>query len=250
MKLLEIKNLAVQIEGKSILCGVNLTVEPSETVALMGQNGSGKSTLALTLAGHPSYQLTGGKIKLANKDITTAKPEERAGLGLFLSFQHPLTLPGVTVADFIRTAINSQRTARGESPITLRDYLIELRTNMKLLGIKQEFAQRSLGDGFSGGEKKKLEVLQALMLKPRLIVLDELDSGLDIDAIKTVSAGINLLQQQGAAVIAITHYQRILQYIKPTTVHIMAAGKIVKSGGFDLVEKLEQGSYASLTDES
>ena len=247
MSLLTIANLHVSADTHPILRGVDLSVESHEIVAIMGRNGSGKSTLALTIAGHPQYTVTDGAITWDSTPITDATPEERAHHGIFLSFQHPLALPGITVTDFLRAAVAAHHEATGATPPPLRDYLIQLREAMQTLGIPAAFASRYLNDGFSGGEKKKLEILQALILKPKLLILDEIDSGLDIDAIKTVAIGVNQLHEQGTAVVIITHYRRILNYITPTTVYIMAKGAIVKSGDMALVDALEQSSYDAVT---
>jgi len=247
MPTLKISNLQVEADKTPILHGVDLTVNSGEVVAIMGRNGSGKSTLALTLAGHPHYTVTDGTINWDSTNITNSSPEERSHLGLFLSFQHPLALPGISVTDFIRAAMTAHDQANHRTPLSLRDYLVQLREAMALLGIPNSFAKRYLNDGFSGGEKKKLEILQALLIKPKLLILDEIDSGLDIDAIKTVSKGVNTLHKTGSAVIVITHYRRILNYIKPESVHIMADGKIVKSGDMALVDALEKSSYDAVT---
>lgn len=247
MPTLSISNLHVSVDTTSILHGVNLDVADTEVVAIMGRNGSGKSTLALTLAGHPLYEVTKGTITFNGTNITKSSPEERSQLGILLSFQHPLALPGITVTDFIRAALTAHAEAKKEQPLPLRDYLVILRDAMGVLGIAPEFAQRYLNDGFSGGEKKKLEILQALILKPQLLILDEIDSGLDIDAIKTVAVGVNQLHDAGTAVVIITHYRRILNFITPSVVHIMANGKIVKTGDISLVDALEQTSYDAVT---
>lgn len=247
MPTLTVANLHVTADKTPILQGVNLTVHAKEVVAIMGRNGSGKSTLALSLAGHPQYKVTDGSITWDSTDITHCPPEERSHQGLFLSFQHPLALPGITVTDFIRAAVTAHDQAHKRPILPLRDYLIQLREAMALLNIPNSFAKRYLNDGFSGGEKKKLEILQALLIKPKLLILDEIDSGLDIDAIKTVAKGVNVLIKNGTAVIVITHYRRILNFIKPSTVHIMADGKIVKSGDLALVDALEQSSYDAVT---
>lgn len=247
MSLLTIKNLHVSADAHDILHGVDLAVAPGEIVAIMGRNGSGKSTLALTIAGHPQYMVTKGFISWGTTTITEATPEERSQHGIFLSFQHPMALPGITVTDFLRAAVAAHHEATGATPPPLRDFLVQLREAMQTLGIPAAFASRYLNDGFSGGEKKKLEILQALVLKPKLLILDEIDSGLDIDAIKTVAVGVNQLHAAGTAVIVITHYRRILNHITPTTVHIMKNGTIVKTGDMALVDALEQSSYDAVT---
>lgn len=245
--MLTVSDLQVTADQTPILHGVTLSVAAGEVVVIMGRNGSGKSTLALTMAGHPHYTVTAGTISWNGTDLTNTTPEERSQHGIFLSFQHPLALPGISVTDFIRAAVNAHDEADGRTPQPLRDFLVALREAMALLGIPPAFAKRYLNDGFSGGEKKKLEILQALLIKPKLLILDEIDSGLDIDAIKTVATGVNQLQQDGAAVIIITHYRRILNFITPSTVHIMAQGKIVKSGDLALVDALETSSYDAIT---
>jgi len=245
--MLEIKNLHVSAENNSILKGVSLTVKKGEVHALMGQNGSGKSTLANCIAGHPFYTITKGSISFNKKNINKLAPNERAALGIYLTFQNPPTLPGVKISSYLRTAKNALAEARHESPTELTDYLRELKTTMKFLGLPLKFANRSLNEGFSGGEKKKLEILQALMLKPKLIILDEIDSGLDIDAIKVVAAGVKKLQAQGATIIIITHYQRILNFIAPNYVHILQQGVIAVSGDKSLVERLEKTSFKEVT---
>lgn len=247
MSTLSISNLHVTADKTPILHGVDLTVKQGDIVAIMGRNGSGKSTLALTLAGHPHYTVTNGTVIWNGTDLTHSTPEERSHHGLFLSFQHPLALPGITVTDFIRAATTAHDQVHRRSTLPLRDYLIQLREAMALLGIPNNFAKRYLNDGFSGGEKKKLEILQALLIKPRLLILDEIDSGLDLDAIKTVAKGVNALSKNGAAVIIITHYRRILNHINPSLVHIMADGKLVKSGDMTLVDALETSSYDAVT---
>lgn len=236
---LVIENLHVSIEGKQILKGVSLAVMPGEVAALMGPNGSGKSTLAYALMGHPNYTIDSGNIFYNGEDITQMAPDVRAKKGLFLSFQYPAEISGVTVANFLRTALNAKI---GKS-VSIIDFHKLLKDKMKLLKMKDEFARRYLNEGFSGGEKKRAEILQMAILQPEMAILDETDSGLDIDALKAVAEGVNYLMNPNLGVLIITHYQRILDYIKPNTVHVMIDGKIVKSGHSELVHELEQKGY-------
>ena len=245
MSVLVIKDLHVSIEGKQILKGLSLTVRTGEVHAIMGPNGTGKSTLAYTLMGHPSYKVTQGDIWFKGENILTKRPDERSLQGLFLAFQYPVSIPGVTVANFLRTAINSRRRAinpedKGISIPEFRKLLIE---KMDLLKMDSKVAGRYLNDGFSGGEKKRAEILQMAMLKPEIAVLDETDSGLDIDALRIVSEGVSALTGPELGVLVITHYQRLLNYIKPQFVHIMYNGVIVESGGPALAVKLEENGY-------
>jgi len=259
---LEIKNLHVAIEGKEILQGVNLTVNQGEIHALMGPNGSGKSTLAYALIGHPKYEVTEGAILLNGENVLGLKPNERAVKGLFLAFQYPMAIPGVSVANFLRSAVsavrmtssgngNEKKSSTEGSPavsqesrlIPMRDFRKELNDNMSLMGVEKSFARRFINDGFSGGEKKRMEILQMCLLKPKFAILDETDSGLDIDALHTVSEGVNRLMGPELGVLIITHYQRILNYIKPQFVHIFMAGRVVESGGPDLALQLEEKGY-------
>lgn len=237
--LFKIEDLKVRIEGKQILNGVNLTIRPGEIHALMGRNGTGKSTLANALMGHPKYEITGGNIWLAGRDITGLEPEERAVAGLFLAFQYPIAIPGVNVVNFLRAALKAKLGA--DMPI--RDFRVLLKEQMKLLGMSENFAGRYVNDGFSGGEKKRLEILQMAMLNPRMVVLDETDSGLDIDALKIVSEGINRTMTPERGILLVTHYQRILDFVKPHFVHVMMNGQIVKSGGPELALELEKQGY-------
>jgi len=237
---LEIRNLHVRIEEREILRGVDLTIDRGEVHALMGPNGSGKSTLANTLLGHPSYEVTEGSIVFKGEDITEAEAHERAKAGLFLAFQYPVAIPGVSVANFLRMAINAKR----EDPIQVKEFREQLRHAIELLDVDRSFTSRHLNDGFSGGEKKRAEILQMAMLKPDIAILDETDSGLDIDALRTVAEGVDKLHsEQGLGALIITHYQRILHYIKPQFVHIMLDGRIVLEGGVELVERLEREGY-------
>lgn len=236
---LEIQNLHVRTEDREILHGVNLVVKKGETHALMGPNGSGKSTLANTIMGNPTYEVTEGKILVNGQDLTEADPDERALAGLFLAFQYPATIPGVSVANFLRTAVNARR----DEPIKVKDFGQLLKQNMDLLKIDRDFTKRYLNEGFSGGEKKRAEILQLAMLKPEFAVLDETDSGLDIDALRIVSDGVNALRGPEMGTLIITHYTRILGYVKPDFVHIMLDGKIVEAGGAELADKLEEKGY-------
>ena len=243
--LLDIQDLHVSVEGKPILKGVNLKVGAGEVHALMGPNGSGKSTLSNTLMGHPKYRVTQGKILYGGEDITGLKPHERARKGMFLAFQYPAAIPGVTVANFIRTAIKSVK-GEGEAVKAFRK---TLREKMALLEMDEKFASRYVNDGFSGGEKKRLEILQMALLSPRLAILDETDSGLDIDALRIVSSGINKLAGPENAILLITHYQRILGYVKPHFVHVLLNGQIAHSGGPDRALELERRGYDWLREE-
>jgi Fe-S cluster assembly ATP-binding protein len=243
---LEIRNLHVRIEEREILRGVDLSVEKGEVHALMGPNGSGKSTLANTLLGHPSYEVTEGSILFKGQDITEAEPHERARAGLFLAFQYPVSIPGVSVANFLRMAINAKR----EEPINVKEFRTQLQHAIELLDVDRSFTSRHLNDGFSGGEKKRAEILQMAMLQPDVAILDETDSGLDIDALRTVAEGVEKLHsEQGLGALIITHYQRILHYIKPQFVHIMLDGRIVMEGGVELVERLEREGYDQIRQE-
>jgi Fe-S cluster assembly ATP-binding protein len=246
-KVLSIHNLRVSIEGKEILKGVDLTVRQGEVHALMGPNGSGKSTLSYALMGHPNYEVVGGEATIDGVDLLEAEADERAKAGLFLAFQYPTSIPGVTVANFLRHAVSNVRNPdrkEGEDLMPMREFRKELKASMEELGMDQEFARRYLNEGFSGGEKKRAEVLQMTMLRPSFAILDETDSGLDIDAVRLVSEGVNRVAERcGTGVLVITHYQRILTYIKPQFVHILFGGKIVESGGPELVTKLEKEGY-------
>ncbi|MBU1695290.1 MAG: Fe-S cluster assembly ATPase SufC [Verrucomicrobia bacterium] len=236
----EIKDLCASVEGKPILKGVNLQVNRGETHALMGPNGSGKSTLASVIMGHPGYEVTGGQICFKGQNILDLAIEERARLGIFLAFQYPAAIPGVTVAKFLKTAADALRGADKMSPSA---FLKSLREDMEFLEIDPTFVNRFLNDGFSGGEKKRMEILQMLMLKPALAVMDETDSGLDIDALKIVSKGVNRLLGPNFGLLLITHYERMLRYIKPDHLHILMDGRIVHSGGPELVKRLEEKGY-------
>ncbi len=245
MSELDIRNLHVSIETREILKGVNLVVRQGEVHALMGPNGTGKSTLAYTLMGHPHYTVTEGEVWFKGRNILPLKADERAQLGLFLAFQYPVAIPGVSLANFLRTAINAERKARNpqDKGIPVPEFRRMLTQRMDLLKMDHSFAGRYLNDGFSGGEKKRAEVLQMAALQPEIAVMDETDSGLDIDALRIVSEGVNALRGPGLGVLVITHYQRILNYIKPDYVHIMMDGRIVETGGADLALNLEEKGY-------
>jgi len=246
---LEIRNLHVSAEDKGILKGLDLDVSKGEVHALMGPNGSGKSTLANAIMGHPSLEVTEGEIRLLGEDVTETAPEERARAGLFMAFQYPVAIPGVTVAKYLRMAVNAHREARGESEIKLKDFRKDTEAAMELMDIPREFSSRYLNDGFSGGEKKRMEILQLALLQPQLAVLDETDSGLDIDALRTVAKGVDRLAGPEMGVLIITHYQRILHLVKPDFVHVMYDGRIVKEGGPELVELLEERGYGWIREE-
>lgn len=245
MSQFEIKNLRVNVDENVILKGVNLTVNQGEVHAIMGPNGSGKSTLAYAIMGHPSYDVISGEIRFQGKDVLEMKPDERSHLGIFLAFQYPVAIPGVTVANFLRTALNSLRRAKDpdDKGIPIPEFRILLKEKMDMLSMDHAFAGRYLNDGFSGGEKKRAEILQLATLEPKIAILDETDSGLDIDALRTVSEGVNALRGSDLGLVVITHYQRILNYIKPDYVHIMFDGRIVESGGPELALKLEERGY-------
>ena len=249
--MLEIKDLRVNLEdeNKEILKGVDLSVEAGKVHAIMGPNGSGKSTLSYVLSGKDGYEVVGGSVKLDGLDILEMEPEERAAAGLFLAFQYPVEIPGVGNMTFLRTAVNSQRKARGEDEISATDFLKQVRERAKSLQIDAEMLKRPVNVGFSGGEKKRNEILQMAMLEPRMCILDETDSGLDVDAMKLVAEGVNALRDAGRGFLVITHYQRLLDHIKPDVVHIMANGKIVKTGGPELALEVENNGYSELLSE-
>jgi len=236
---LEIQNLHVRVGDREILRGLDLTVAPGATHALMGPNGSGKSTLANTIMGNPNYEVTEGRIVLDGEDLTEADPDERARAGLFMAFQYPATIPGVSVANFLRTAVNAGR----EEAIKVKEFGQLMRRNMELLRIDPSFTKRYLNEGFSGGEKKRAEILQLAMLAPRFAVLDETDSGLDVDALRVVSDGVNALRGEERGFLVITHYTRILRYVRPEFVHVMINGRIVREGGPELADELEEKGY-------
>jgi Fe-S cluster assembly ATP-binding protein len=251
-KMLEIKNLQVKLEeeDKQILKGVDLKVEPGKVHAIMGPNGSGKSTLSYVLSGREGYEVTGGSASLEGEDILELEPEERAAAGLFLAFQYPVEIPGVGNMTFLRTALNSQRKARGEEEMSATDFLKLVRAKAKSLKVDADMLKRPVNVGFSGGEKKRNEVLQMALLEPKMCILDETDSGLDVDAMKLVSEGVNALRSEGRSFLVITHYQRLLDHIKPDVVHIMYDGRIIKSGGPELALEVEHNGYADLLEEA
>ncbi|MET0730024.1 MAG: Fe-S cluster assembly ATPase SufC [Solirubrobacterales bacterium] len=246
---LEIRNLHVSAEDKEILKGLDLNVTRGEVHALMGPNGSGKSTLANAIMGHPALEVSDGEIFFEGEEITEADPEERSRSGLFMAFQYPVAIPGVTVAKYLRMAINAHREARGEPQISLKDFRRETEAAMELVDIPREFSSRYVNDGFSGGEKKRLEILQLAMLRPKVAVLDETDSGLDIDALRVVAKGVNTFAGPDMGVLIITHYQRILHLVEPDFVHVMFDGRIVKEGGPELVTELEAKGYGWIREE-
>ncbi|WP_139685747.1 Fe-S cluster assembly ATPase SufC [Vibrio tasmaniensis] len=247
--MLEIKDLHVNVEENSILKGINLTVKPGEVHAIMGPNGSGKSTLSATLAGKDDYEVVSGEIVFKGQDLTELDPEERAGEGVFLAFQYPVEIPGVSNKLFLNTALNEVREYRGLEPIDRFDFEDLLEEKAQLLKMPANLLQRSVNEGFSGGEKKRNDILQMAVLSPDLCILDETDSGLDIDALKAVSEGVNALQNEQRAFILVTHYQRILNYIQPDFVHVLYQGKIVKSGDHTLAQELEEKGYGWIIDE-
>ena len=246
---LEIRNLHVSAEGKEILKGLDLAVPTGEVHALMGPNGSGKSTLANAIMGHPALDVTEGEILFDGNEITGADPEERSREGLFMAFQYPVAIPGVTVAKYLRMAVNAHREARGEDQIALKDFRRETEAAMELVNIPRDFSSRYVNDGFSGGEKKRMEILQLAMLKPRIAILDETDSGLDIDALRIVAEGVNTFAGPDMGILIITHYQRILHLVEPDFVHVMFDGRIVKEGGAELVGELEAKGYGWIREE-
>ena len=243
MTVLEIKNLHASVEGKEILRGIDLTVNAGEVHAIMGPNGSGKSTLAQVLAGHPAFEVTEGSVTYLGKSLLDLEPEERARDGLFIAFQYPVAIRGITNAYFLRSAVNAIRKQRGEQELDVLDFIEILEEKLKVIGWDDSLMNRPVNDGFSGGEKKRNEILQMAILEPKLAVLDETDSGLDIDALKIVADAVNKLRRPDNATVLVTHYQRILGYIVPDRVHVLANGKIVKSGGKDLALELEQKGY-------
>ena len=241
--MLKIENLHASIAGKEILKGIDLTVGEGEVHAIMGPNGSGKSTLSNVLVGHPAYTVTEGTVTFRGKDLLGMAPEDRSHEGLFLSFQYPVEIPGVSMTTFMRTAVNAQRTYRGLPPLEAADFLKLMREKRALVGLDSKLANRSVNEGFSGGEKKRNEIYQMAMLEPLLSILDETDSGLDIDALRIVAEGVNKLHTPQNSVIVITHYQRLLNYIRPDVVHVLYAGRIVKTGGPELAQELEERGY-------
>ena len=241
--MLKIENLHARVDDKEILKGLSLSVKAGEVAAIMGPNGSGKSTLSYAVAGREGYEVTDGSISLNGESLLDMEANERAAKGLFLAFQYPLEIPGVTTMTFLKAAMNAQRKQRGEAEMSTPDFIKTVRTAADKLGIKQDFLRRPLNVGFSGGEKKRMEVLQMMLLQPRFAILDETDSGLDIDALRIVAEGVNALRSPDRGFLVITHYQRLLDYIKPDSVHVLSAGRIVKSGGPELAHELERNGY-------
>ena len=250
MPMLEVKNLHVNVDDREILKGLDLTVNKGEVHAIMGPNGSGKSTLAYVMAGKPGYQATEGEILLDGENVLAMEPDERAAKGVFLAFQYPLEIPGVATMTFLRTALNAQRKKRGQAELSTPEFLKTVRETAGMLEIDQEMLRRAVNVGFSGGEKKRNEILQMALLQPRLCVLDETDSGLDIDALKIVADGVNRLRSPERAMIVITHYQRLLNHIVPDVVHVLSRGRIAKTGGKELALELEAKGYAEFQDEA
>ncbi|MCB1495306.1 MAG: Fe-S cluster assembly ATPase SufC [Bauldia sp.] len=248
MALLEIENLHANVDGREILRGIDLAVERGEVHAIMGPNGSGKSTLAYVLAGRDGYEVTGGAVRFLGKDLLEMEPDERAAAGVFLAFQYPVEIPGVATMTFLKAALNAQRKARGEEELSTPDFMRKVRGVAEELNVTQEMLRRPLNAGFSGGEKKRNEILQMALLEPSLCVLDETDSGLDIDALKLVADGVNKLRSPERGMLVITHYQRLLNYIVPDFVHVLSAGKIVRSGGKELALELEERGYAEFVE--
>ena len=252
MALLEVENLHVGVEGEDIhiLKGLDLTLDTGELHAIMGPNGSGKSTLASVLAGREEYEVLEGEIRYDGEDLLELEPEERAEEGIFLAFQYPVELPGVSMTNFMKEAVNSVREARGEEALSSAEFLQQLRERADMMGLDADLTKRSVNEGFSGGEKKRNEIFQLAMLEPRLAILDETDSGLDIDALKNVSDGVNKLRNDDRGFLVITHYERILQYIVPDRVHVMIDGKILRSGGKELAHQLEEHGYEGIREEA
>lgn len=247
--MLQIKDLHARIEDKTILKGVNLTVNAGEVHAIMGPNGAGKSTLSNVLTGHPRYEVTGGSVLYNGHNLLEMEPEERAQEGIFMSFQYPVEIPGVSMINFLRTAVNSKRVARGERPMSASEFLKLIKEKQKLVELNSELTGRAVNVGFSGGEKKRNEIFQMAVLQPALSILDETDSGLDIDALKIVAHGVNTLRSPETAAIVITHYQRLLDFIKPDIVHVLLDGRIVKTGGPELALELEERGYDWIREE-
>lgn len=241
--ILSINNLHASIEKKTILHGINLSINKGEVHAIMGPNGSGKSTLAKILAGHPHYEITNGKILFNERDLTLLSPEERAQLGLFLSFQYPVEIPGVSNINFLKSSLNAIRQKQGKSPLDAIDFLSFVREKAQMVKMDESFLYRNVNEGFSGGEKKRNEILQMAVLEPKLAILDETDSGLDIDSLKTVAQGINAMRSPERSILLVTHYQRLLNYIEPDFIHVLVNGKIVESGGKELAHALEEKGY-------
>jgi Fe-S cluster assembly ATP-binding protein len=248
--MLEVRNLTVQIEDKRILNGLNLTVNRGEVAAIMGPNGSGKSTLSYVIAGKPDYEVLDGEILLNGHNLLEMGPDERASAGVFLAFQYPLEIPGVATMTFLKAALNAQRKSRGETELTTPDFIKRVNGSAAQLEIPKEMLRRALNVGFSGGEKKRMEILQMALLQPSFCILDETDSGLDIDALRIVSEGVNVLRSPDRAFLVITHYQRLLNYIVPDVVHVMSGGRVVRSGGKELALELEANGYADYRQQS
>ena len=246
--MLQITNLHAAVGGKEILKGVNLTINDGEIHALMGTNGAGKSTLSNVIVGNPAYEVTAGSITFEGKDLLAMKPEERANEGIFMSFQTPVEIPGVSMTNFIKAAVNARRKAKGEEPLKAADFIKLMKEKRELVEIDKKLMNRSVNEGFSGGEKKRNEIFQMAMLEPTFCILDETDSGLDVDALRIVANGFNLLRTEKTSAMVITHYQRMLDYIHPDVVHVLIDGKIVKTGGSDLAEKIEKEIAAALAD--
>ena len=244
--MLEIRNLTADVGGKTILNGIDLVIPDGEVHAIMGPNGAGKSTLSYVLSGREGYTVTGGSVTLNGQDILAMEPHERAAAGLFLAFQYPVEIPGVQMTNFLKTAVNAQRKQRGEPEMEALEFLKLLKSKQKELGVSDEMMKRPVNVGFSGGEKKRNDILQMAVLQPKMAILDETDSGLDIDALKVVADGVNRLRAPDRSFLVITHYQRLLDYIVPDVVHVLAGGKIVKTGGADLAKELEKTGYADL----
>ena len=246
MNILEINNLHASVEGKEILRGVSLTVPEGEVHALMGPNGAGKSTLSAVLTGRPGYTVTEGSILFRGQNLLEMKPEERSWAGMFLSFQYPIEIPGVSISAFMKAAVDARRKAAGKAPLTASEFLRLMNEKMAFVGMKPEFAKREVNVGFSGGEKKRCEIFQMAMLDPVFSILDETDSGLDVDALKTVADGVNALRSPEKSALVITHYKRLLEMVVPDRVHVLKAGSIVAEGGFELVEQIENEGYDSI----
>jgi Fe-S cluster assembly ATP-binding protein len=250
MSLLDVKNLKVRVEEREILHGLSLKVNPGEVHAIMGPNGSGKSTLSHVIAGKPGYEVTDGEVLLNGENLLEMPADERAAKGVFLAFQYPVEIPGVATMNFLRTALNAQRKARGETELSTPDFLKKVRTVAAKLNIPQDMLRRGVNVGFSGGEKKRNEVLQMALFEPKLCILDEMDSGLDIDALRIAADGVNALRTKDRAIVVITHYQRLLNYIIPDVVHVMSKGRVVKSGGKELALELEANGYAQFEEQA
>ncbi|MCJ7801258.1 MAG: Fe-S cluster assembly ATPase SufC [Candidatus Marinimicrobia bacterium] len=248
--MLEIKNLHASVEGREILKGIDITIKAGEMHAIMGLNGSGKSTLANIIAGSEAYEITKGEVLYNNKNLLDLSPEERALQGIFLSFQYPAVIPGVNNTYFIKAALNAKRKYHGEAELDAMDFMVLIKEKLKMVGMDESYLRRSVNDGFSGGEKKRNEILQMITLEPTLAILDETDSGLDIDALKIIANGVNNYHKKDNAFLVITHYQRLLNYIEPDIIHVMIDGKIVKTGGKELALTLEEKGYHWLTDEA